>query len=85
MRELLLEVEIELRHVRNKVGLARLRVPRDQRGNRCNPDAASDIAHQIKNAGRVAHLFLAERSHGRCGHGHIHGRCAYTADNDWPE
>jgi len=45
---LLLEVEIELRHVRNKVGLARLRLPRDQRGDRRNADAASDIAHQIK-------------------------------------
>src|SRR6266550_3986100 len=83
--ELLLKVEVERRHVRNKVGLARLRLPRDQRGDRRNADAASDIAHQIKNAGRVAHLFLAERSHGRCGHGHIHGRCAYTADDDWPE
>ena len=85
VRELLLKVEVELRHVRNKVGLARLRVTRDQRGDRRNPDAPSDIAHQIKNASSVAHLFAAERSHGRCGHGHIHGRCAYTADDDWPE
>src|SRR6266481_3642421 len=42
--ELLLKVEVERRHVRNKVGLARLRLPRDQRGDRRNADAASDIA-----------------------------------------
>ena len=72
VRELLLKVEVERRHVRNKVGLARLRLTRDQRGDRRNADAPSDVAHQIKNAGRVTHLFLAERPHGRCGHGHIH-------------
>src|SRR6266513_842083 len=85
VRELLLKVEVERRHVRNKVGLARLRLTRDQRGDRRNADATSDVAHQIKNASSVAHLFAAERSHGRCCHGHIHGRCAYTADDDWPE
>src|SRR5438132_9484623 len=85
LRERLLKVEVERRHVRNKVGLARLRLTRDQRGDRRNADAPSDVAHQIKNASSVAHLFAAERSHGRCGHGHIHGRCAYTADDDWPE
>src|SRR5438309_8997127 len=31
--ELLLKVEIKLRHVPNKVGLARLRLTRDQRGD----------------------------------------------------
>ena len=72
VRELLLKVEIKLRHVPNKVGLARLRVTRDQRGDRRNADAPSNIAHQIENASGVAHLFLAERPHGRCGHGHIH-------------
>src|SRR6266436_2497851 len=85
VHELLLKIEIKLRHVPNKVGLARLRLTRDQRGDRRNADAPADIAHQIENAGRVTHLFLAERPHGRCGHGHIHGRRAYTADNDWPE
>src|SRR2546423_14493012 len=85
MSELLLKVEVELRHVPDKIGLARLRLTRDQRGDRRNADAPSDVAHQIKNASGVAHLFAAERSHGRCGHGHIHGRCAYTADDDWPE
>src|ERR1700747_2251821 len=59
VRELLLKVEIKLRHVPNKVGLARLRLARDQRGDRRNADATSDIAHQIENAGGVAHLFLA--------------------------
>src|SRR5206468_660565 len=34
VRELLLKVEVERRHVRNKVGLARLRLTRDQRGDR---------------------------------------------------
>src|SRR5437667_12662717 len=43
VRELLLEVGIKLRHVPRKVGLARLRLPRDQRGDRRNADAASDI------------------------------------------
>src|SRR6266480_6378236 len=65
VRELLLKVEVERRHVRNKVGLARLRVTRDQRGDRSDTNASTDIAHQIKNASRVPHLFLAERSHGR--------------------
>src|SRR5256885_17231340 len=69
VRELLLKVEVERRHVPNKVGLARLRLMRDQRGNRRNADAPTDVAHQIENAGRVTHLFLAERPHGRCGHG----------------
>ena len=45
LRELLLKVEIKLRHVRNKVGLARLRLTRDQRGDRGNADASSDIGH----------------------------------------
>jgi len=72
VRKLLLKVEIKLRHVPNKVGLARLRLTRDQRGDRRNADAPSDVAHQIENASGVAHLFLAERPHGRCGHGHIH-------------
>src|SRR5438270_8083370 len=72
MGELLLKVEIKLRHVPDKVGLARLRVTRDQRGDRRNADASTDIAHQIENASGVAHLFLTERSHGRCGHGHVH-------------
>src|SRR6267378_1756288 len=64
VRELLLKVEVERRHVRNKVGLARLRLTRDQRGDRRNAVAPSDVAHQIKNASSVAHLFAAERSHG---------------------
>src|SRR5438309_2075839 len=85
VRELLLKVEVERRHVPNKVGLARLRLTRDQRGNRRNADAPTDVAHQIENAGRVAHLFAAERSHGRCGHRHIHGRCSDAAEDDWPE
>ena len=85
MRELLLKVEVELRHVPHKVGLARLRLTRDQRGDRRDADAPSDVAHQIKNAGRVAHLFLAERPHGRRGHRHVHGRCSDAADDDWPE
>jgi len=70
--ELLLKVEIKLRHVPNKVGLARLRLTRDQRGDHRNANASTYVAHEIKNAGRVTHLFLAERPHGRCGHGHIH-------------
>src|SRR2546426_12776986 len=61
VRKLLLKVEIKLRHVPNKVGLARLRLTRDQRGDRRNADAPSNIAHQIENASGVAHLFLAER------------------------
>src|SRR6266478_3255138 len=44
VRELLLKVEIKLRHVPNKVGLARLRLTRDQRGDRRNADAPADIA-----------------------------------------
>src|SRR5438270_7444696 len=72
MRELLLKVEVELRHVPDKIGLARLCLTGDQCRDRRNADAASDIAHQIENASGVAHLFLAERPHGRCGHGHIH-------------
>src|SRR5437879_13028586 len=83
--ELLLKVEVERRHVRNKVGLARLRLTRDQRGDRRNADAPSAVAHQIKHASSVAHLFAAERSHGRCGHGPIRGRCAYTATGDRSE
>src|SRR5882724_3643073 len=67
MSELLLKVEIELRHVPDKVGLARLRVTRDQRGDRRDANASTYVAHEIKNAGRVTHLFLAERPHGRCG------------------
>src|SRR5207237_4220361 len=85
VRKLLLKIEIELRHVPNKVGLARLRLTRDQRGDRRDANASTDVAHAFKTAGRVTHLFLAERPHGRCGHGHIHGRFAYTDDNDWPE
>src|SRR5690242_6240038 len=72
MRKLLLKVEVERGHVPNKVGLARLRLTRDQRGDRRDANASADVAHEIKNAGRVTHLFLAERPHGRCGHGHIH-------------
>src|SRR6266481_6391466 len=44
VRKLLLKVEIELRHVRNKVGLARLRLPRDQRGDRRDANASTDVA-----------------------------------------
>ena len=72
MSELLLKVEIELRHVPDKIGLARLCLTGDQCRDRRNADASTDIAHQIENASGVAHLFLAERPHGRCGHGHIH-------------
>ena len=72
MSELLLKVEIELRHVPDKIGLARLCLTGDQCGDRRNADASTDIAHQIKNTGGVAHLFAAECSHGRCGHRHIH-------------
>src|SRR5882724_13103209 len=47
MRELLLKVEVELRHVPDKIGLARLCLTGDQCRDRRNADAASDIAHQI--------------------------------------
>src|SRR6266436_6247553 len=63
VHELLLEVGIELRHVPNKVGLARLRLTRDQRRDRRDANASAYVAHEIKNAGRVTHLFLAERPH----------------------
>jgi hypothetical protein len=63
MSELLLKGNVKLRHVPRKVGLARLRLTRDQRGDRRNADAPSDIAHQIENASGVVHLFLAERPH----------------------
>src|SRR4029077_12692953 len=72
LRKLLLKGEVDRRHVPNKVGLARLRLTRDQRCDRRDANASADVAHQIENAGRVTHLFLAERPHGRCGHGHIH-------------
>src|SRR5437868_11524214 len=72
VRELLLEVGIELRHMPDQSGLARLRLTRDQCGDRRDANASTDVAHEIKNASGVAHLFLAERPHGRCGHGHIH-------------
>src|SRR5437868_14824084 len=55
VRELLLKVEIKLRHVPHKVDLARLRVTRDQRGDRRNANAPTDVAHQIENASGVAH------------------------------
>src|SRR5438034_795045 len=47
VRELLLKVGVERRHVPNKVGLARLRLTRDQRGNRRNADAPTDVVQQI--------------------------------------
>ena len=72
VRELLLKIEIKLRHVPDQSCLARLRVTRDQGRDRRDANASADVAHEIKNAGRVTHLFLAERPHGRCGHGHIH-------------
>src|SRR5437660_12585164 len=83
--ELLLKVEIKLRHVPNKVGLARLRLTRDQRGDRRDANASTDVAHEIKNAGRVTHLFLAERPRGRCGDRHIHRRCCHADYEDGPE
>src|SRR5439155_17357451 len=49
MSELLLKVEIELRHLPDKIGLARLRVTRDQRGDRRDANASTDVAHEIKN------------------------------------
>jgi len=64
VRELLLEIEIELRHVPRELRLARLCVARDQRRDRGNAYAPANIAHEIKNAGRVTHLFLTERAHG---------------------
>src|SRR6266403_5706027 len=48
MSELLLKREIELRHVPDQIGLARLRVTRDQRGYLCNAEAPSNIAHQVE-------------------------------------
>src|SRR5437016_12119388 len=49
VRELLLEVGIKLRHMPDQSGLARLRLTRDQRGDRRNANAPTDIAHQIEN------------------------------------
>src|SRR5207245_4334437 len=49
MSELLLKVEIELRHVPDKIGLARLCLTGDQCRDRRNADASTDIAHEIKN------------------------------------
>ena len=45
MRELLLKVEIELRHVPGQSCLARLGVTRDQCGDRSDANAPTDIAH----------------------------------------
>src|SRR5689334_4719258 len=47
MRELLLKVDVERGHVPNKVGLARLRLTRDQRGDRRDANAYNDVAHEI--------------------------------------
>ena len=41
----------------------------EEGGDHGDADAAAEVAHEIEDAGGVAHLFVFQRAHGQGGHG----------------